>query len=72
MTEKAARSTAPAAKAARVLNLGLGHAAGELRPYVAHPHALTLVARANDFSFPSDHSVVAGAIAGGLMAVSWR
>jgi len=30
------------------------------------------VARANDFSFPSDHSVVAGAIAGGLMAVSWR
>jgi len=54
------------------VNQVIGHAAGELRPYVTHPHALVLVARTSDASFPSDHAVVAAAIAVGLFFVSWR
>src|SRR5579875_938013 len=38
------------------LNQLVAHAAKELRPYVTHPHVLVLVAKASDYSFPSDHS----------------
>lgn len=44
------------------LNQVVGHAARELRPYDTYRHALVLVGKANDYSFPSDHSVVAGAL----------
>ena len=58
------------------LNQLVGHAARELRPYVAHPDALVLVARTNDYSFPSDHSVVAGGLTISILLVlgsgAWR
>ncbi|HLI45289.1 MAG TPA: phosphatase PAP2 family protein [Acidimicrobiales bacterium] len=44
------------------LNQVVGHAARELRPYASHPHALVLVGKTSDFSFPSDHSIVAGGL----------
>ena len=44
----------------------------EPRPYAVHPAALVLVDRTSDWSFPSDHSVVAGAAAVGLLLVSRR
>jgi undecaprenyl-diphosphatase len=44
------------------LNQVVGHLAKELRPYVSHPQAVVLVAKANDYSFPSDHSIVAGGL----------
>jgi membrane-associated phospholipid phosphatase len=58
------------------LNQLVGHAAKELRPYVAHPNALVLVAKTNDYSFPSDHSVVAGGLTVSILLVlgsgAWR
>ncbi len=58
------------------LNQVVGHAAKELRPYVAHPNALVLVAKANDYSFPSDHSVIAGGLTVSVLLVlgsgAWR
>jgi len=52
--------------AATVAALGfnqlVGHAAAELRPYDTYAHALVLVAKANDYAFPSDHAVVAGGL----------
>jgi membrane-associated phospholipid phosphatase len=44
----------------------------EVRPYVAHPTALVLVSRSADPSFPSDHATMTGAVAVGLLLVSWR
>jgi len=44
----------------------------ETRPYTDHPGILVLAHRSADFSFPSDHSVMAGAIAAGLWLVSRR
>ena len=58
------------------LNQLVGHAAKELRPYVAHPNAIVLVAKANDYAFPSDHSVVAGGLTLSILLVlgsaTWR
>jgi membrane-associated phospholipid phosphatase len=54
------------------LNQIVGHAARELRPYVAHPEALVLVAKANDYAFPSDHSVVAGGLTLSILLVLGR
>lgn len=54
------------------LNQPLGRAFHEARPYVHHPHALMLVDRSTDFSFPSDHAVMAGAVAAGVFLVSRR
>lgn len=51
------------------LNQLVAHAARELRPYRTHPHVLVLVAKANDYSFPSDHSVVAGGLTVALLLV---
>jgi membrane-associated phospholipid phosphatase len=61
-----------ASMTALLCNIPISHLVGEFRPFVTHPRALVLVSRAGDFSFPSDHSVVAGAIAGGLFFVSFR
>lgn len=39
----------------------------EARPYTVFPHAFTLVAHSTDYSFPSDHGVMAGAVAAGVL-----
>ena len=44
----------------------------EARPYTVFPHALVLVARSHDYSFPSDHAVMAGAVAAGLLVAHRR
>jgi membrane-associated phospholipid phosphatase len=51
------------------LNLLVAHAARELRPYDTYTRALVLVAKANDYSFPSDHSVVAGGLSISVLLV---
>jgi undecaprenyl-diphosphatase len=47
-------------------------AVGEPRPYTALPGILVLAHRSTDASFPSDHAVMAGAAATGLLFVSLR
>ncbi len=44
------------------VNQVVGQAAQELRPYATHPNVLVLVSKANDYSFPSDHSIIAGGL----------
>jgi undecaprenyl-diphosphatase len=44
----------------------------EPRPFSVVPNALTLVHRSTDFSFPSDHAVMAGAVAAGVLVVHRR
>jgi membrane-associated phospholipid phosphatase len=44
----------------------------EARPYTDHPHLLVLAHRSSDYSFPSDHAVMAGAVAAGLWLVDRR
>jgi membrane-associated phospholipid phosphatase len=52
------------------LNQPLVAAFAEARPYTTHPHLLVLATRSTDFSFPSDHAVMAGAAAAGLWLAS--
>jgi membrane-associated phospholipid phosphatase len=52
------------------LNQPLVSAFAEGRPYTAHPGLLVLASHSSDFSFPSDHAVMAGAAAAGLLLVS--
>ena len=58
------------------LNQLVGHAAKELRPYATRPNVLVLVAKTSDYSFPSDHSVVAGGLTISVLLVlgngAWR
>lgn len=54
------------------LNQLVGHAVKEVRPYDTFHHALVLVGRANDYAFPSDHAVIAGAIVTSLWLVLRR
>jgi undecaprenyl-diphosphatase len=54
------------------LNQPLGNAVRESRPYAVFPHALVLVSRSHDFSFPSDHAVMAGAVAAGVLLTHRR
>jgi membrane-associated phospholipid phosphatase len=54
------------------LNQPLVHHFHEARPYTDHPHILVLATRSTDYSFPSDHSVMAGAVAVGLWLVDHR
>jgi membrane-associated phospholipid phosphatase len=44
----------------------------EARPYTVHPHILVLAHHSADYSFPSDHAVMAGAVTAGLWLVSRR
>ena len=53
------------------VNQPIGRAVAETRPYVAHPSALLIVDPTTDFSFPSDHAVMAGAVSVGLL-IAWR
>lgn len=48
------------------VNQFLAAAVSEPRPYTVLPHALVLVSRSGDPSFPSDHAVMAGAVAAGV------
>jgi undecaprenyl-diphosphatase len=52
------------------VNQLVAHAADEPRPFVALPNVLTLVHHSADPGFPSDHAVMAGAVAAGLFFVS--
>ncbi|MGN6251532.1 MAG: phosphatase PAP2 family protein [Marmoricola sp.] len=54
------------------LNQPLGHLVAEPRPYVALRHVTVLVGRTSDFAFPSDHAVMAGAVAAGVLLVDRR
>ncbi len=58
--------------AAVALNQPLVHAVNEQRPFTVLPHALVLVHRSTDGSFPSDHATMAGAVAIGLLLVERR
>ena len=49
------------------VNQPIAHLVHEARPYATHPHVLLLTHRSADFSFPSDHAVMAGAAATGLL-----
>lgn len=61
------------APVAALLALGVNQlfvaAVAEPRPYTVLPHAMTLVSRSSDYSFPSDHAVMAGAVAAGVLLV---
>jgi undecaprenyl-diphosphatase len=48
------------------------HAVHEARPYTTLANILVLANRSPDGSFPSDHATMAGAVAVGLLIVSWR
>lgn len=54
------------------LNQPLGALFGEARPYAARPGILRLADVTTDFSFPSDHAVMAGAVAAGLLLAHRR
>jgi undecaprenyl-diphosphatase len=47
-------------------------AVAEQRPYAAMPRVLVLVSRSSDPSFPSDHAVMAGAVAAGVFLADRR
>ena len=47
-------------------------AVAESRPYAVMPHVLVLVSRSSDASFPSDHAVMAGAAAAGILLAHRR
>ena len=54
------------------VNQPIVHTVNEARPYTQLPHALLLVHRSIDASFPSDHATMAGAVAAGLLCVHRR
>ena len=63
--------TGVAAVAVLVLNQQvISPAVARPRPYLAYPHALVLLTKSSDFSFPSDHAIIAGAFAAGLLFLS--
>lgn len=45
----------------------INHAVAEARPWQSVPHALILAGHSTDFSFPSDHATMAGAVTAGLL-----
>jgi undecaprenyl-diphosphatase len=64
---------APAgALVAIALNQPLANRVREPRPYTALPHVLVLVSRSTDYSFPSDHAVMAGAVTAGIFLANRR
>jgi len=65
-----AAATAPLLAVA--VNQPIVHVVNEARPYTQLPHALLLVHRSIDASFPSDHATMAGAVAAGLLCVHRR
>jgi len=55
-----------------VINQPIASAVAEARPYNKIPNVLVLLAKGHDWSFPSDHAVLAGAITLALFYVSKR
>lgn len=55
-----------------LINQPIGHLVRRARPYAIHSGVHVLVARTSDFSFPSDHVVVAAAVAAALLLVDRR
>jgi undecaprenyl-diphosphatase len=47
-------------------------AVAEPRPYTTLTHSLVLISRSSDYSFPSDHAVMAGAVAAGVLLTHRR
>ena len=45
----------------------INHLVAEARPWRSLPHALILAGHSTDFSFPSDHAVMAGAVTAGIL-----
>jgi undecaprenyl-diphosphatase len=58
--------------AALGVNQPISAVVGEPRPYATLPNILVLAQHSHDPSFPSDHAVMAGAVAAGLFLVSRR
>jgi undecaprenyl-diphosphatase len=54
------------------VNQLIASAVAEPRPYLALSHPLVLVSRSTDYSFPSDHAVMAGAVAAGVWIANRR
>lgn len=54
------------------INQPIVGAVHEARPYTAVPSLLVLADRSTDFSFPSDHATMAGAVAAGLFLARRR
>jgi membrane-associated phospholipid phosphatase len=54
------------------INQSLVAAVAESRPYTVMPGVLVLVSRSTDHSFPSDHAVMAGAVAVGVLLADRR
>ena len=52
------------------VNQPITHAVARPRPYLTLHHVEVLVARSQDFTFPSDHATTAGAAAAGLWIVA--
>ena len=57
---------------ALAINQPIGSAIDRARPYTVIPAMHLLVDKTADFSLPSDHATIAGAVAGGLFLVSRR
>jgi membrane-associated phospholipid phosphatase len=58
--------------AALAINQPIVNGVREARPYTVLHSMLLLAHRSSDYSFPSDHAVMAGAVAGGLFLVNRR
>lgn len=54
------------------LNQPLGNWVHAPRPYITLQHVEVLVSRSSDFSFPSDHAVMAGGVTVGVWLVNRR
>ena len=65
-------SAGVAALVGLAVNQVVGHLVARARPYATHAGVHLLVGRTSDFSFPSDHAVVAGAVGAGLLFVDRR
>jgi len=55
-----------------LINQPIASAVSEERPYYKMPKALVLLAKSHDWSFPSDHATLAGAVTVTLFYVSKR
>jgi membrane-associated phospholipid phosphatase len=55
-----------------LINQPVASAVGEKRPYDEFPNALVLLAKGHDWSFPSDHAILGGAVTVTLFFVSKR
>jgi undecaprenyl-diphosphatase len=54
------------------LNQPLSTLVDRPRPFTVFPHALVLVTRSTDPTFPSDHAVMAGAVTAGVLLANRR